>query len=64
MFPWRRESRRVRTFIEGVNDKVNGLLTWECEHILQALRQFIFTGLLRAASVFKIKLVEDVTMTM
>ena len=64
MFPWRRQSRGVRAFIEGINDKVNQLLIWECDHILQAFYQFIFTGLLRAASVFEIEVVEYVTMTM
>jgi hypothetical protein len=64
LFPWRWQSRRVRAFIEGVNDKVNRLLIWECEHILEASYQFIFTGLLCAASAFEIKVVEYVTMTM
>jgi hypothetical protein len=36
----------------------------ECEHILEASYQFIFTGLLCAASVFDIETVEYVTMTM
>jgi hypothetical protein len=34
LFPWRWQSRRVRAFIEGVNDKVNRFLIRECEHIL------------------------------
>jgi hypothetical protein len=64
LFPWRWHSRRVRAFIEGVNDKVDGLLIWECMHILEALYQFIITGLLCAAFVFEIKALEYVTMTM
>jgi len=63
-FPWRWQPRRVRGFIESVNDNVNRLLIREREHVLQALYQFIFTGLLCAALVFEIKVVEYVTMTM
>jgi hypothetical protein len=63
-FPWRWQPRRVRGFIESVNDDVNRLLVREREHILQALYQFIFTGLLCAALLFEIKFIEYVTMTM
>ena len=60
------EEKAIQTCqdIQGVDNKVNGLLIRECEHILQALYQFIFTELLRAASVFEINAVEYVTMTM
>jgi len=64
LFPRRRQPRRVRGFIECVNDNVNGWLIRECDHVLQALYQFIFTGLLCTAFVFEIKAVEYVTMTM
>jgi hypothetical protein len=64
LFPWRWHPRRIRGFIESVNDNINRLLVQEREHVFQALYQFIFTGLLCAALVFEIKAIEYVTMTM